>query len=370
METNFDDNELIVAAAILRCEDGLTQEQIANRLGLNQPAVSRLLEQARRKAWLNPNPQLTCPDVGLVTKARAKLRTASRLAETLRQLVPANEGLRHVTPVDTVDGVLGSTVVAVFKELLVGVSRVGVTWGRTIRNLTSELKKCESTLRRASPIQFVPLCGEPLRDRTDPVKYSSSAIAAELTSIFNGGDQKPVSIAGVPAFVPDTFSTQDRQVIERFIAQVAGYADVFSPRDSQRPLVDDLQAIITSVGVASAKHRGIFLSERLQLGDIRDDDLQEDIIGDIGGVILGREGLPPKKQKRIDELNDRWLGVKKHHLERCVQSANEGSNPGVIVLAFGKHRLEMVTRCLQLDLVNELIVDWDFVEGLSPASRT
>jgi len=56
-------------------------------------------------------------------------------------------------------------------------------------------------------------------------------------------------------------------------------------------------------------------------------------------------------------------------LQRCANEARTNGfirrKPGVILLALGDHRLTVALRCIQLGLVNELVID----RGLEGALR-
>jgi DNA-binding transcriptional regulator LsrR (DeoR family) len=67
-------------------------------------------------------------------------------------------------------------------------------------------------------------------------------------------------------------------------------------------------------------------------------------------------------------INDRWAGVRLEHLARCARAATGGEGrAGVIVLAVGRSKAEVVLECVRGGLVNELIVDHDLAQALAQA---
>jgi hypothetical protein len=98
----------------------------------------------------------------------------------------------------------------------------------------------------------------------------------------------------VPAFIPALFDKENEiETIRRFIRQVAGYATVFGDGEEGTqqsvPMIDRVETILTSVGVAKGEYKGIFLKERVELGDLTRDELEEWVVGDVGGVIIPYE---------------------------------------------------------------------------------
>jgi len=262
--------------------------------------------------------------------------------------------------------------------LLRDAGTVGVTWGRTISRVVDALKHrsiAASGSSRRHHVTFVPLCGEPLADG-DPSSHSSSVLAQRLTEIFNGGGVAPAppSIAGVQAFIPlKVGRLNETAEIRHLISVVRGHARVFGtpdgPRGYEPPLVDRLDGILTSVGRADQDRRGTFLTERIQVGDITEEQMTRSVAGDIGGVIIPKAGIRPDDERLITAMNSNWTGVRLEHLRKCADAARVAGfppkRPGVVVLALGARRLRVVLRCLQLGLVNQLVIDRELADRLT-----
>jgi hypothetical protein len=69
------------------------------------------------------------------------------------------------------------------------------------------------------------------------------------------------------------------------------------------------------------------------------------------------------------EMNDRWTGMRIDHLRQCAMTARregfQAEKPGVLMLATGARRRNIVLRCVELGLVSELIIDQDLNHALT-----
>src|SRR5271165_1566627 len=378
------DREVFVAAAAKLRSVGTPQRNIAEQLDVSQGEVSRLLEDARRTGWLAENPEFKKADDAVWNLAEQYFFSAARTLDRLRATFERTDGgklLNRATLIDVLPG--GSIAPAsarIVAALLGQAHLVGVTWGNTLSGLVDALGKLVEAPRRRGAthqVQFVPLCGEPLRDPGDPSNHSSSVLALRLTSAFNPGyraDRTTPSIAGVQAFIPLEFRKgAEVETIRRFISRVRGYTHVFGAADQQAangpPLANRLDAILTSVGTVEGRHRGIFLNERIASGDISELDLERTSVGDVGGVIIPAAGISRAEEDRIKAMNDRWTGVRLEHLRHCAETAMTAGftpeKPGVLMLAVGARRRKIMLRCIELGLVNELIIDRELDHALA-----
>lgn len=366
---DHDEEKLYALGAGYLAGEGLKQRDIAHRLGTSQPEVSRLLQVAEKAGWLERRPPLfhgAQLDPALWAEAQARFFSSGALLEKLAEHEREVRGaLVGVTVFHGGDEEPFSRAAAVaLEELLRRAAVVGVSWGRTLRRMVDALRQhaVPHTLREGR-IELVPLCGEPLQARQDPLTFSSTALAAELSELLNGpGGPPPPSLAGVPAFIPSCFHRKpEQEVILRFLSLVAGYGAVFSGKDAR---VHRIDSVLTSLGVVHAAHRGIFLQERIDLGEISEEELDRLAIGDMGGIIIPNRGLSPTEQKRVRELNERWTGIKEEQVRTCARRAIANGRPGVIVLGVGAERRDLVKRIIALGLVNHLLIDRRLADAL------
>ncbi len=366
-------NLLVVAAAFFASE-GKTQQQIGAIIGRCQPEVSRLLNRAEELGYLvTPRPQLHCtPD--LLDAVRQRFCSSAELLAQLQRLEEQSPDrpaggpcvLRRVTIAHN-NRVLGELLEEVFHAARC----IGVSWGRTISHTLGVLRGhlAERPPRKGDPVEFLPLCGEPLRDRHDPVRYSSTFLADELSRVVNGAaPEDHPTLIGVPAVIPPSFREgPELETILRFVGELGDHGRIFGKADGGvAPLVDRVDTILTSIGVPDRRWRGVFLNERVALGEIREEELLRLVTADLGGIIIPRAGLSTAEKERIEGLMRRWTGIQMGHVRRCARDAagTRPHRPGVVVLAIGQQRAAAVRRTVELGLVNELVLDAELAEEL------
>jgi DNA-binding transcriptional regulator LsrR (DeoR family) len=365
------DPDLHAIAAAYLSSQGQSQADIAKSLLISQSAVSRLMKtEIAKRCLTTPDPVFTCPkdDQVLWEKAQSKFFPATELLDSLKPT--CREGpslLRQVRIIyGTTEDSFGPAVVPAVQEVIAGARIVGVTWGRTISGLLRTLQAhLAAPIKPEPPLTIFPLCGEPLKHRSDPLRFSSSNLAAQLDELINGQrNEVTPSLAGVPTFIPrQNFTKKETDTIRRFIRLGAGYSQVFGDGDNRgggksQALVERADTILTSVGVVEGSRRGIFMKERVELGDLTDDQLVNWVVGDIGGVMIPRRGLVEAQEKAVDEMNSRWTGFSHDHLKKCAARAvQHDEKPGVVVFAAGPQRVDMVLRIVEENLVSQLIVD-------------
>jgi hypothetical protein len=366
-----------LAAAYLRSEQKL-QEDIAEILKISQPEVSRLLKRAVKKGWLDyPPPIFRCPDENrnLWERAHARFFSSEKLLARLKATEPAGVSRLKKVSIYYGDGMglFNRTVLPAVEAVLAHAGVMGVTWGRTVRGLVTTLRESlQRPLRSENPIQFVPLCGELLQDPDDRIEHSSSALAGSLHELINGtsaGGGATPSLRGIPAFIPSSFNVAEVKTIRRFMHQFAGYGVVFGEDGNHDgdALVCRIDTILTSVGAVQAGRRGIFLAERVRLGELSEAELNGMVVGDLGGLIIPKRDLAPPQARRIAAMNERWTGIKQHGLERCAEEAARSTRPGVVVLAPDRLRHDVVRRCVELGLISQLIISRDLADALESA---
>src|SRR5262249_21633134 len=256
---------------------------------------------------------------------------------------------------------------------------VGALWGKTL-NFVGQgftLQYAGRPPRRKNPIMFVPLCGEPLyQENLSNVTSSASSLAAAFAKAIWGRPGPNDPSLSVPAYVSlskyrdqqDGFQRDggadpggaDRfAAIKQSIHDTPGHARIFGAGR----LIDRLQAILTGVGVVHSKqdYTGTFLRERVTQGDTTKKELSQLVLGDIAGVLIPRVGLSKRDRDRVKELNEGLTGVQYGHF----QAVARGGAPGVIVVASGRAKADLVRQLVKEGLVNVLIIDLELARALS-----
>ncbi len=368
----------IIAAARLRSE-GCSQTEIAARLGFSQPEVSRLLEEAAERGFLSPGPALrrrNIPDADYEAAEQAHL-FKDNLASVLAPLVPPKVHFEVRVALGD-ENTFAFAAAGRVVDLIMPSSRIGIMWGRSVFDLVSGIVAHSDAFDpdQSLDVECLPLCGDPLfliNDRR--VRHSSSYLAAMLEEALNASKSKGLPcLNGVPAYISRQRAQDSGTTVEnwrRFLQGIPGYQAIFgNTRDSTKGLIHEVDTIITGVGTivmtreAPWRETGDFIMERLIQDSFDKPEMNRLIFGDIGGILLPRGKLPAADLRQVDELNAGWMGLELSHHQTVARKAAPGKAPGVIVVAYGRWKEEMVKECIRRGLVNQLIVDPSLAEAL------
>jgi DNA-binding transcriptional regulator LsrR (DeoR family) len=369
----------VEAAAFLRARHGLKQVEIAGILGGgSQSYVSRLLKRAR--------------DLGLleeVYKFTGEDRLAPERLEALQRLVEPKGLVKALKEIDASTGVrvrralvvdsgtgtsrralelrlkrLGTAAAGRLGELLQRSEVFAVTWGATVSHVVDALAAAPPLLPPGRSIRFVPVCAEPTEQASN--RDTSSHLVQRLHRIVRASEPPPPSLTGVPALIPRRFRGADAAGIRKFVEQAGSYREIFG---TARPLIDRVDSLLTSSG-PSRRVMGFIHEELRRAGStpartLTSARLSELVAGDIGGVVIPKPGLNAAGRKEVDELAAMWTGVKLAHLERIALQADRTGRPGMILVALGSDRSEIVAEAVRRGLVNELIIDRQLENALT-----
>ena len=360
-------------AAYLRARHNFSQEEIAKLLGgVSQSHVSRLLNHATEMGWLVT--ELRFNERNLSTEA---MREIQHLLEP-RRLVARFEDIRQrtgrMTPsvrvfdsgsesptsgaFDIRSRRFGRSAAGRLEELLRASNAVGVTWGRLVSSLIDGLVAANRSYRSGREIIFAPVSAE-LITLAAP-EYSSSLLAGRLNNLFNDGEGEKLRLGGVPAYIPRRYKAAKVQAIREYLLDAASYRRIFA---GENPLINRLDTVITSVGSADRPLGGA-MEEVLSAADITAAELKALIAGDVGGILIPKPDLSADAVLQVNELNAMWTGITKDHLSRiAIRSAGVGG-AGIIVAAIGRERAGIVSEMIRLEMINELIIDWDLANAL------
>jgi len=380
--------ELDMLAAAFLAGEGRTQAGIASDLRLSQPAVSRLLSQARKK-YLRQEVHFLKEHVTHDTMQRI-LQRASRsdLGELLNRLAKQSHQARgpvvrvfpseslQVGPKDWENRLtsFGRAAAPYIKELLLRATICGISWGQTLGHVVASLHGLAiPPPRTADPIEIVPLCGEPLGKA--PTSLSSTNLAESLERFLNGKAVSNLSLGMVPAFIP-CFPEPEIEVIWKVIRLVKAHELIFGPRqppqNGAQPLVEKANMILTSVGPAE-RPLGYGSGELFRTGGLELEQLRPLLLGDISGICIPKPRLKPEQTKIISNLNSRWTGITRPQLESCARRSATADPlqgvPGVCVVAIGRNKALFVCEAVKLGLVNHLIIDDDLGQELERIAR-
>lgn len=158
--------ELLTRVAWLHFMEGVTQREIARRLGISQPKVARLLDKAQKCGIVRIS--ITSPYANCLSIERE-----------LRHLFPH---LEDIVVIPTPEGgdlfeSLGRAGAWYLERVFQDGDLVGVAWGRTLKCVASSLQGT-----RARNLRFVTLVG----GLTSSASLNPYTIGERLASIFEG----------------------------------------------------------------------------------------------------------------------------------------------------------------------------------------
>jgi DNA-binding transcriptional regulator LsrR (DeoR family) len=379
---------------------GQPQQAISKRLGISQPQVSRLLEHAREMGWIETTPRLDESRIEphLLERMRQEYLEHKGVAQAVRRWIP--EGVRcEVRVAEGVEDVFCGIAAKWIAEMLQASELIGVMFGRTVNKIVEGIGEHRKGAPPAPHVRVIPTCPEPhyLLNRKRSARYSSTLLADDLHRHLTGKapwegtspDEDTPSLQGVPAYVGSGLTAAERRAIRKYIDGLPGHKLIFGEtvekaagkaagksagkgngkagKAGKPPLLGKLDTILTSVGIVDpdSSRRGIFLEERLaQEPDLTPEQLNRWVFGDISGILLRRPGIDPQGRERVNELNAGWLGATFEHYRACVRRATESGRPGVILVAAGGEKAEMVCAAVQCGLANTLIINHELADSL------
>ena len=243
-------------------------------------------------------------------------------------------------------------------SLLSQASHAGVAWGRTVAAAISGVKRlCELPPPRfRDPLVCVATVGGLVGELKVRAESSSSILASRLAEAINGDWEHLYTLHGLEAFISYLDNSEEIHIHKKRVSRFPNYQAIFGA-PGRAGVIDRLDAIITSCG--DAHHYNQFWTTELPRLGVSPEKLNRLTYGNIGGVLLEREGLAPADQALCDDIARRWTGITRQHYEQCAQR-----KPGVIALALGHNKADVVLKCVELGLISELLIDEDLAMAL------
>jgi len=394
-------HHMALAAARLRTEKK-TQEQISKFLDRSQADVSRLLDFAKSKGWYEDQPRLKMenipPEDWYTTEQ--KYFVDFDLGEICRHWAPGGMKVDirifPSTPPHLSD--FFNLAATRLLQLIHRCRTFGVMYGYNVHQLKDALSERQLHMNKTHDPNFVvvPLCGDPTHMiNTEWVQYTASNLAANFYEILTGESAKGKhTLRGVPAYTARHFTLTGEEgelgSLQSFIHSIPGYQYIFggpsgsapSGSDEDLPLIHKLDGLITGTGIIQPDTKTIenvratFIRERLeQETGLPLDYLRELIHGDLGGVLIEKDGLGKRDLKMVQDLNKCWVGMTQQHLKNIAAQANATKNkalvgkhdesmPGVILMAYEAAKAEMIKVLIQRGFINHLIINDDLAGAL------
>lgn len=385
------DRRVQAVLLIQEIEKGLRQNQAAMEVSeicgtsLSPPKAVELKQYAEGEGWiktvvlLDKIPQDLLAEAGSRRRNRhaALEKKLQRLSHQPRERVPR---LRHLRVYATAAGgaktsgedqwgnaleCFGHAVAADLFALINGSRVIGVGWGRTVAVAIDALAvyvhahtQATGRARLRGRCQIAPTAGEPPTGVPD--ERSSSAIAQRLASVLGNGTEVP-TLKWIPPIVPREFQDARRETLWDYLKNVSSYTDIFG----EAGLISKLDAVLTSVGSFEQQVTSL-QSAMVKLGHIDIERVKRLALGDLGGVLIERPGLKRQELDELREIRSLWTGIRPEDHERISgMAAQPGGRPGIVVIAIGANKAQIVSSVVQKGLVNELFIDDSLAQALS-----
>jgi DNA-binding transcriptional regulator LsrR (DeoR family) len=316
------DDTLLFTIAKLHFEEGLSQGEVGNKLGLSRAKVNRLLQTAKDRGIVRI---LVVPKLGhaYLRGIEDDLRAAYGLKDAL--LIPGREGI--------IKGQLNSSTQEAIVERLAHVAAeyldrqlndgdiLCINWGRVMRAVVDHLHPTKTM----SNLKVLPLLGNL---SSQPDSFEANLLAQEVASAYGGEFNWLIS----PAIVRNL----QQQEVARALPLV-------------KPTLDEINQAtiaITAIGPADAQHstvvkRGWLTSEEVQAL------IDRGAVGEVCSWWFDQGG----QEIRDDSIYPIGLGLA--GLKKMVQ---EGKKV-IAVVGADSQRLEPIRVALKHQVVNILITD-------------
>jgi len=304
MVNNYKDNRLLIRIAHMYYDENKTQQEIADRLGVSRPSISRLLQKAREE--------------GVVEIKINYGESFARLEDTLEKAF----GIKEVIIIpfdeegDALKRLLADAAASFLMRALKDRDIVGISWGTTLAYVHEYLKNAPKL-----KATFVPLVGGVGQTKLD---VHSNQIVINLARAF-GGDWQ---LFHAPAIV-DSLNVKNTILSDKNTRQVL-------------ELFEKCSVALIGIGAPLTPH-----STMLETGYFSERELEQlkntGAVCDLCSIFLNKEGkLCPA------EINQRVIGISLENLDKI---------PLVIGVAGGTDKHEAVLAALKGKHIDVLITD-------------
>ena len=303
------DRRILVKVAYMYYDENMTQQEIADKLGVSRPSVSRLLQKARQSGIV----EIKISYEGSFTKLEDALEKKFNLREAI--ITPTEES-------DTLKHLLAEAAADYLMRTIKDKDMVGVSWGTTLAYIHEYVKNVSKN------VTFVPLVGGVGQTNLD---IHSNTITINLAKAFDGKGKllhAPVVVDNVKVkqtLISDTSTSEILKLASKSNIAVIGIGS---------PLA--LNSTIRQTGYYTDK----------ELKDLKN----AKAVSDVCCIFLDSEGnVCPI------ELNQRVIGISIDELKAI---------PNVVGVAGGVEKREAILAVLKGGYIDVLVTDEKTAEFL------
>ncbi|WOD61448.1 sugar-binding transcriptional regulator [Niallia taxi] len=305
IKVEWQEKRQLVKVSSMYYHDGLTQAQIAQKLGVSRPVISKLLQRAKDEGIV----KIYIKDESVHTvELERQLEQYFGLSDAV--VVP-NNGLSE----EMAKREVGQAGASYISNNIKDVKSIGISWGETLAHLVQEYP-----YERREEVTVVPLEGGM---GVKQVQIHANQLANELAKKL----QSTCTYLYAPAIV------ETEELKERLM----GMEDVQTVLEIGR----NVDVALIGIGNPYAN------STLMRLGYIQEHDLTQlrevGTIGDIGFRFFDENGAPIN-----DSLNTKVIGITLAEFQKIKK---------VIAVVEGQHKVESILGALKGKFIDVLITD-------------
>ncbi|MDK8640880.1 sugar-binding transcriptional regulator [Niallia taxi] len=305
IKVEWQEKRQLVKVSSMYYHDGLTQAQIAQKLGVSRPVISKLLQRAKDEGIV----KIYIKDESVHTvELERQLEQYFGLSDAV--VVP-NNGLSE----EMAKREVGQAGASYFSNNIKDVKSIGISWGETLAHLVQEYP-----YERREDVTVVPLEGGM---GVKQVQIHANQLANDLAKKL----QSTCTYLYAPAIV------ETEELKERLM----GMEDVQTVLEIGR----NVDVALIGIGNPYAN------STLMRLGYLQEHDLTQlrevGTIGDIGFRFFDENGAPIN-----DSLNTKVIGITLAEFQKIKK---------VIAVVEGQHKVESILGALKGKFIDVLITD-------------
>lgn len=307
-------DRFLIKAAELYYRDGLSQQEISQKLHTSRTSISRALIQARNEGYVQIRIQY--PEQSNLGLER-ELEEKYGLTEALVAVPAYDQSSEQEVAFQAVDYIL-----RVLKKNMV----LGMTWGRAMHGFVEQLAKDER-LRSLSfqNVKIVPFLGTPgvtQLDSWDATTYSNT-LATKVGNLLHCASYN----LSAPMYVD---GAKEKELIEGIdeIAKVLHMAET---------------ADIALIGIGSMQKDSSIIKAGIRTEEEYKELMKKGAVGEIVGRIYDKNG------QTVDEnLRRKMIGISLDKIAKI---------PVRVGMSYGKDKIEAIKGAISGGLVNVLVTD-------------
>ncbi|MCX6091082.1 MAG: sugar-binding transcriptional regulator [Atribacterota bacterium] len=307
--------ERLIKIAQLYYEHHLSQEEIAQRIGISRSQISRLLKKAVDSGLIEIQVKILNPMADVLALSE-KIQSQYGLREAI--IVPIKN-----TSIQSVKRALGEAAARVLSREIKKSTSLGVSWGTTLRETPAFLRPIDTF-----KVKVIPLVGGFGQTAVD---VHANEIARRIAENLNG--------EWYPIYAPAFFKNPVLR------------SEMEKDPEIHRVLNLAREVEIALVGIGAVNTDSILVSASYLSTEEMEELKSKKAVGDIVGRFFDKNG----KTLNIPEIDQRILGLTLDDLTKI---------PTVIAVAEGKNKLAAIKGALRTGIIDLLITDDETAQSI------